>query len=179
MELDWAILDAIQNLIGGSFMDAVMPKITALGNGGLIWIIIGVVLLISKKHRKAGIFVLAGLLIGLIIGNGLIKNLVQRERPCWINQDFNLLIPSPKDYSFPSGHTQASAIAATIITLYRKKWGAVVIPIAALIAFSRMYLYVHFPTDILGGAVIGITIGVLTFMMGNKIVSAIKDKSGN
>ena len=152
-----------------------MPKITALGNAGILWIIIGICLLISKKHRKTGILVIVGLLMGLIIGNGLVKNLVARQRPCWINPDFNLLIPIPKDFSFPSGHTQASVIAATILTMANKKWGYVVIPIAVLIAFSRLYLYVHFPTDVLGGAVMGIIIGVVTFMVGNKIADRIRE----
>lgn len=129
-----------------------MPRITVLGNAGIIWIIIGVAMLISKKYRKYGVLVLAGLLIGLIIGNGIVKNVVQRARPCWIDTNFKMLIAIPKDYSFPSGHTQASCIATTIITLTNKKFGWVVIPLTILIAFSRMYLYVHFPTDILGGS---------------------------
>lgn len=171
MAIDWAILNGIQDVFGSSFMDAVMPKITLLGEYGFIWIVLGVGLLFTKKHRRIGFLVLIGLLLGLIIGNGLIKNLVQRPRPCWINQDFTLLIPNPKDYSFPSGHTQAAAIAATMITLYKRKWGTVVIPLAVLIAFSRLYLYVHFPSDILGGAVTGITIGCVTYIVGNKIAA--------
>ena len=140
MNLDWMILDKIQDIFGSGFMDFLMPKITFLGNGGMIWIIIGVLLLISKKHRKIGFLVLIGLLMGLIIGNGIVKNLVARPRPCWLNPDFPLLISVPKDYSFPSGHTQASVIAATIITLYRKEWGWIVIPLSVVIAFSRLSL---------------------------------------
>lgn len=174
MAIDWAILDGIQDIFHSSFMDAVMPKITLLGEYGFIWIALGVGLLFSKKYRKAGVLVLIGLLLGLIIGNGLIKNLIQRSRPCWINQDFTLLIQNPKDYSFPSGHTQAAAIAATVITLHKRKWGMVVIPLAALIAFSRLYLYVHFPSDILGGAIIGMAIGCATFIFGSKIIVRLK-----
>ena len=73
MNLDWMILDKIQDIFGSGFMDFLMPKITFLGNGGMIWIIIGVLLLISKKHRKIGFLVLIGLLMGLIIGNGIVK----------------------------------------------------------------------------------------------------------
>lgn len=83
-----------------------------------------------------------------------------------------MLISIPKDYSFPSGHTQASVIAATILTLYKKKWGIVVIPLTVIIAFSRLYLYVHFPTDVLGGALLGLTIGLFTYYVGNKIIEA-------
>ena len=123
MAIDWTILDGIQKIFGGSFMDWLMPKITVLGNGGIVWIIIAVCLILTKKHRKAGFLVLIGMLLGLIIGNGILKNVIARSRPCWINKDWQMLISIPKDYSFPSGHTQASVIAATILTLYKKKWG--------------------------------------------------------
>lgn len=165
MALDWTILNGIQELFQSDFMDMIMPKITALGNAGIIWIVIGVCMLISKKYRRQGFVVLIGLLMGLIIGNGLVKHLVARQRPCWLNPDFSLLIPTPKDFSFPSGHTQASVIAATILTLYNKKWGIAVIPLAILIAFSRLYLYVHFPSDVVGGAVMGVIIGSGTFIL--------------
>lgn len=165
MALDWAILNEIQDIFGGPFMDFVMPRITMLGNAGVFWIILGVCLLISKKHRKEGVLVLIGLLMGLIIGNGIVKNLVARERPCWLNPDFHLLIANPKDYSFPSGHTQASVIAATILTMCNKKWGVIVIPLAILIAFSRLYLYVHFPSDVLAGALMGVIIGAATVVV--------------
>ncbi len=177
MNIDWEILEQIQRSLGSTFMDIVMPKITALGNGGLIWIILALCLLISKKHRKIGFLVLIGLLLGLILGNGLIKNLVARPRPCWIDSRIHLLIPNPKDYSFPSGHTQSSFIAATILTLYQKKWGWIVIPLAALISFTRLYLYVHFPSDVLGGMFIGILIGIFTFYVGNIILKSFE--SGN
>ena len=167
--MDWAILNWIQDIFASPFMDFIVPKITSLGNGGLIWIVM-IYLITTKKYRKTGIFVLVGLLIGLVIGNGIIKNVVARPRPCWINTDFMLLIPCPTDFSFPSGHTQSSMIAATILTLTNKKWGYVAIPLAILIALSRLYLYVHFPSDVLAGGVIGIAIGIVTFISGNKIV---------
>lgn len=176
MELDWFLLDKIQSMFSSGFMDAVMPKITALGNAGIVWIIMGLAMLISKKYRKTGFLVLIGLLLGLIIGNGFIKNIVARERPCWINTDISLLIPMPMDYSFPSGHTQSSVIAAVIITLNKKDWGWIVIPLAVLIAFSRLYLYVHFPSDVLGGAIIGIILGYVTFYAGNKIIESVKNR---
>lgn len=174
MALDWSILNVIQELFKSDFMNTVMPMITSLGNAGIIWIIIGLCMTISKKYRKTGIFVLVGLLMGLIIGNGLVKNLVARPRPCWLNPDFRLLIECPTDYSFPSGHTQASFISATIITLKHRKMGLIVIPLAVLIGFSRLYLYVHFPSDVLGGAIMGILIALGTVVIGETINRRIK-----
>ena len=174
MALDWNILNGIQELLKSDFMDTLLPMVTSLGNAGIIWIIIGLCMTISKKYRKTGIFVLVGMLMGLIIGNGLVKNLVARPRPCWLNPDFKLLIENPTDYSFPSGHTQSSFIAATIITMKHRKLGWVVIPLAVLIAFSRLYLYVHFPSDVLGGAVMGILIALGTVVIGETINRRIK-----
>ena len=121
MSLDWNVLNWIQENLQCDFLDVFMSKFTLLGEMGIIWIAIAIGLLISKKHKKAGLLVLIGLLLGVIIGNGILKNLVMRSRPCWINTDFNRLIANPKDYSFPSGHALSSTIAATVITLYRKK----------------------------------------------------------
>ncbi len=176
MNLDWIILNKIQGAMSSGFMDMIMPKITLLGSAGIIWIIIGVALLISKKHRRIGFLVLIGLLLELIIGNGILKNLVARPRPCWLNHDFKLLVTMPKDYSFPSGHTFASVISTTILVLYRKEWGWFLLPLAVLIAFSRLYLYVHFPSDVLAGAVLGVIIGCITYYAGNKIIDKIINK---
>lgn len=180
MNFDWNVLNGIQEILKCDLLDKLMPVVTSLGNAGILWIVIGLVMTISKKHRKTGILVLAGLLMGLIVGNGLVKNLVARPRPCWINEDFNLLIGMPKDFSFPSGHTQASFIAATVITIKNKKMGWILFPIATLIAFSRLYLYVHFPTDVIGGAIMGLIIGTLTVIIGEKIIVRIsQDKKKN
>ena len=161
MNLDWTILNRIQGAMNSGFMDMIMPKITLLGSAGIIWIIIGVALLISKKHRRIGFLVLIGLLLELIIGNGILKNLVARPRPCWLNQDFKLLV---------------SVIATTILCLYKKEWGWFFIPLAVLISFSRLYLYVHFPSDVFAGAVLGVIIGCITYYVGNKIIDNIINK---
>ena len=135
-----------------------MPIITALGNIGAIWIIAAVALLCTKKYRVYGVVLLGCLAVGALIGNGLIKNAVMRPRPCWLDESVTMLIETPSDYSFPSGHTMASVIGATILTAANRKFGLIAIPLAVLIAFSRMYLYVHFPSDILGGLVLGLAI---------------------
>jgi undecaprenyl-diphosphatase len=161
---DWTILHWIQNIVACPVLDYLMPKITALGNGGIIWIVTALVLLWRKQYRKYGIILIVGLITGVLVGNVFLKNLIERPRPCWIDPSITLLITNPTDYSFPSGHTLASVISATILTLTNKKFGYIAIPLAILITFSRLYLYVHFPSDVLGAALLGLLIGVLVFI---------------
>lgn len=119
---------------------------------------------------------LAGLAVGVLAGNLTLKPLIARPRPCWLDESVQLLIANPTDYSFPSGHTLSSVIGATVLTKANRKFGFAAIPLAALIAFSRLYLYVPFPTDILGAAVLGMAIGLLTCIIGDKIWAALAKK---
>ena len=164
-EIEFAVLNAIQNLRCG-FMDAIMVFFTTLGEWGAVWIALGVALLFFKKYRGLGVTILLGLVIGLVTVNLGIKNIVARPRPCAINSAIELIIPFPSEYSFPSGHTVSSFGAATSVFLNNRKMGAFALALAALIAFSRLYLYVHFPTDVLGGVAIGVAISFLsTYIM--------------
>lgn len=156
--VDFSILDFIQNNIRCGFLDAVMPYITRLGDGGVLWIVLGAALLFFPKTRRCGAAILIGLLLSLLICNVLIKPLVARPRPCVLRPVSDMLIAVPGDYSFPSGHTAAAFITAFTIWLSFKRTGAAMSAVAALIAFSRMYLYVHYPTDILGGIILAVII---------------------
>ena len=157
--IEMTFLYALQTL-HFPWLDEVMIRITALGDEGFIWILTGVVLLFFPKTRRVGICVLLSLAVGFLLGNMLLKNLIRRPRPSWLDQQVALLIQNPKDYSFPSGHTLASFEGAVSIWLFNKKLGYPFLLLAALIAFSRLYLFVHFPTDILGGIVLGIFIAL-------------------
>ena len=153
------ILDMIQNLrtpIG----DVVVPLITRLGDAGIIWIILTVLLLIIPKTRKTGVIMMAALLVDVLLCNVLIKNLVARTRPFDVNTAVQLLVAKPRDYSFPSGHTAASFASVTALYLAgeKKMWKAALV-LAVLIALSRLYLYVHYPTDVLGGMLLGCLAG--------------------
>lgn len=176
MAFDWGILHWIQNTIACPFLDAVVPKLTMLGNAGIIWILAGLALLCSKKYRRQGALVLMGLLAGLLVGNIVLKNLVARPRPCWLDPSVRLLNASPTDYSFPSGHTLSSTIAATILTKTDRRFGYAAIPLAVLIALSRLYLYVHFPSDVLIAALLGLLIGELTFRYGGRLLDKLPHK---
>lgn len=168
--IDFSILDFIQNHLRNGALDWLMPKISVLGNAGIIWIIISIILLSIKKYRKCGITLVIGLLLGLLIGNIILKPIVARPRPCWINSDIALLISSPKDFSFPSGHTLSSFIAAIILFKEDKKFGYAAMILAIIIAFSRMYLYVHFPSDILVGVILAIIIAFSAIRISHKFV---------
>ena len=169
--MDFQILYLINN-IHNNILDKIMITLTNLGDAGIIWIIISIILLFIKKTRKCGILMIISMILGLIIGNGILKNLIQRQRPCWIDTNILLLIPNPTDFSFPSGHTLASFEASIMILLHSKKWGIPAIILSILIACSRMYLFVHFPTDILGGAILGTTISILVYYVSEKIIKA-------
>ena len=166
--MEFELLYAIQNL-HNPILDKIMVGITSLGNAGLIWIAIAVFLLLIKKTRKCGALMLVSMILGLLIGNGILKNLIARERPCWINSNIPLLIPNPLDYSFPSGHTASSFTAAVVLGYYFKGWRYIFYIFASLIAFSRLYLFVHYPSDILAGVLLGVVSGLLTIKLINNI----------
>lgn len=174
MSLDWGILQWIQSTLVCPALDILMPNITALGNAGAIWLLAAVVLIITKKYRRQGLFLLLGLAASVLVGNVLLKNLVARPRPCRIDASVPLLIANPTDYSFPSGHTLSSVISAVILAKTDRRFGYAAIPLAVLIAFSRLYLYVHFPSDVLVAAVLGIIIGHLIFRFGDSLLNKLK-----
>ena len=158
------------------FLDSVMPYITYLGEGGILWIILALVLICIKKYRREGFTVAAALILCLIFCNFLLKNIVARTRPFDINTAVELLINPPTDFSFPSGHTAAAfATAVSLLLCKNKLLGIPVLVLAALIAFSRLHLYVHFPSDVLCGMILGV---ILAFAA-HAIINLIYKKAEN
>lgn len=153
--VDFLILDLIQNKLRCKFLDSLMIKCSSLGDGGIIWITISFLLICYKKYRQAGVLILVGLIMGVLIGNCLLKNIICRPRPCWINRAVSLLIPIPYDYSFPSCHTMSSFIAAAVLLHTDIMFAYPAFLLASVIAFSRLYLYIHYPSDIIGGIALG------------------------
>lgn len=147
-------------------LDIIFSNITALGDKGILWIFIGVILLCTKKYRKAGLLLLLSLLACFLIGNVALKNLIQRDRPCWLYPEVRLLIENPTDFSFPSGHSMVGFAGAASLWLTNRKLGAAAYILAAIIAFSRLYLFVHWPSDVLFGSLIGIGIAYVVFYIG-------------
>mgnify|MGYP002598490673 CR=1 FL=1 len=160
MGIEIQFLDWLQTL-HSPIVDKMMLGITHLGDAGIFWIVLAVILLLIPKTRKSGLIVAAALCIDVIVCNGILKNLFARTRPFDVNEAVQLLITAPKDFSFPSGHTAASF--AAVAALYFA--GKVSLVLAVLIAFSRMYLYVHYPTDILGGVLVGLGAGAAGYYL--------------
>ena len=156
---EFAVLDWIQANLRSPIMDLLMAAITTLGNHGLVWLILAGILLLTPKHRKAGVAVLAGLALEVACCNLVLKPLVGRICPCDVNPAVQLLVARPDDFSFPSGHTGASFAAVSALYFSRSRLWMPSLILAVLIAFSRLYLYVHYPTDILAGALLGIMTG--------------------
>ena len=150
-EFEW--LYAIQK-IHSPRLDRIMVFVTGLANHGELWIALGLILLCFVRTRRMGAGVLLSIALGYVTGNLLLKNIFARSRPCWLRPEVPLLVPIPGDYSFPSGHTLVSFEGAFSVFRENRKWGMGAMALAALIAFSRLYLFVHFPTDILGGIVV-------------------------
>lgn len=157
-------------------LDDIMIFITTLGNGGLIFIVMGIIFLLNKKERKIGLNILIALLLCGVFGNLIIKPIVQRIRPYNI-RSMELLIKTPSDYSFPSGHTYSAFATAMSVYFYNRRKSVGLFIYAILMAFSRMYLYVHYPTDILAGIVFGIFFAFVSKKLLDRI-SEFKKKFG-
>lgn len=176
MSLDQTVLHWLRDTLTCPALDLLMPKITLLGDNGAIWLLAAGGLLCTKKYRKQGLVLLGGLAASVLVGNVVLKNLIARPRPCWLDTSVQLLIADPTDYSFPSGHTLSSVIGATILTKTDRRFGYAAIPLAALIAFSRLYLYVHFPSDVAAAAVLGVGIGLAAHTIGGRLLDAVRKR---
>ena len=155
--LDGEILLQIQQHLRTDMLTPLMKFVTFLGNGGWFWILCAVVLLAIPKTRKTGYAAVLSLIFGVIVTNLLLKNIVARPRPFAEIEALIPLIAKPTDFSFPSGHTTASfAVALVMLRILPKKIGIPAVVLAALVAFSRLYLGVHYPTDVLVGFVVAL-----------------------
>lgn len=157
MDLDVALLEWAASL-HAPWLDRLVVGFTHLGDAGAMWIVLGLALCISKRYRICGLAVLLSLLCSLLCTNVILKNAVARVRP------FDVLPITPlvaeTSWSFPSGHVSASFAAATAMLVLTGKRGIPALALAVLMAFSRLYVQVHYPSDVLGGAVVGALCGV-------------------
>lgn len=140
-----------------------MLFVSSLGNFGAIWIALATLLLIIEKYRHSGLAVSIALLIDFVAVNLIIKPLVGRERPCDVTIPEDMLLACLSDHSFPSGHTAAAFAAAFALFLCHKRAGSAALILAVLMGFSRLYLFVHFPSDVIAGALLGLSFGFIGY----------------
>ncbi len=170
-KMDFTILNWIQEHVRCAALDIVFPAVTALGNKGWLFILIAIILVCIPKYRKWGAAMGTSLGLGFLFGNMLIKNIVARTRPYDLVENITILVDRLSDYSFPSGHTLAAFEFFTVVCLMpvKKVYKVLAGILAFAIAFSRLYLYVHFPSDVLMGMLLGTLFGV----MGVRIVTMV------
>ena len=171
---DLPILEWIQANLQSGFLDTVMPIITLFGEDGLFWIAWSVLLILFPKTRKIGLGMGFAMAMGLLLCNVTLKPLIGRIRPYDFQRErfgviIKLLIEEQHDFAFPSGHTIASFEACTVLLLGSKKLGIPATLLAILIAFSRLYLYVHYPTDVIASIILGTIFGVIGYLVATKI----------
>ena len=174
---DLPILHWIADNLQCGFMDGFMKFVTLFGEAGIFWIATALVCLFFRKTHKTGLGMGIALLIGLVVCNLVLKKVIQRPRPYDYEWDhfkvlIELKISGLGDFSFPSGHTIACFEASVVLMLMHKKMGIPALILAILVSFSRLYLYVHYPTDVLASIVLGIGIAFLACFLVDKIWAA-------
>lgn len=182
MAFDMAIFQWVESALWNPVLDSIMKVITTLGDGGILWIVVGLALVFPKKTRKYGVMVIVGLLFSLLINDYILKPLIARPRPFDLDIDwwkaqfvYPEIIKHPDSWSFPSGHTSSSFAAATALVFTKRK--SLYIPggiMAVLIAFSRIYVHVHYPTDVIAGVVVGILYGLLAYLVVSRLAPVIQ-----
>ncbi len=170
--IDFAILNAIQEHCRSPLSDSVLSFISHLGDLGTVWLLISLLLVLRRRTRTAGISLLIALFTANLLGNFIIKPLVERPRPFWLAPPADLLPAALREtsFSFPSGHTISSFAAACALMTHSRRLGIPALLLACLIAFSRLYLYVHFPSDVLTGMILGIICGILSGKLTQKFI---------
>ena len=153
------------------FLDRFMVLIfnDIVGSKGQLWVVLGIILLIIPKTRKTGICVLLSYALSFVIGDFILKDLISRPRPCMIDETVALIVSRPSSFSCPSVHSMLAFASASSVFWFHRKAGIFTLIFAALVGFSRMYFFVHFPTDVLFGIVLGFAIGTLVYYLMKKV----------
>lgn len=178
---DWPVFKWVETNFWCPANDVFFKIITTLGNGGIIWILTALLLMCFKKYRKYGVMLICGLVIMLFTNNIVLKNLIARPRPYntvgapdWYS--FRYIVAKETSYSFPSGHASSSILAVIPIWKAKYRWGIYALILALLICFSRVYIEIHFCSDILAAMFVGIIYGILGCILGKFLFDRFDDK---
>lgn len=185
LHFDLSVFQWVQTIHGG-FLDKLMVIITSLGEGGIIFIAVALALLCTKKYRKAGVAIIVALLVMEVGNNIILKTIFARPRPfnldptqyAWWHEIYKFpeLVKRPDSYSFPSGHTSSAFAAGVALLWYDRKFGIPLTLFAAVMGFSRIYVEVHYCTDVLFGALAGIVYAILGVLIVNKLYPVVMPK---
>lgn len=167
--IDNKILDFIENYLQFPLLDKIMTIITWAGNCGLVWNLLAIYL-INNNYRMLGYRVIISLILTAIVGEGIIKHLIRRSRPFIKISHTTLLISKPMTYSFPSGHAASSFSVAGIFIIQNSDMSMYITSLALLIAFSRLYLKVHYPSDVLIGIILGLSSSIVVCSLFNTVI---------
>ncbi len=167
---DLRVLHYIHDHMRNRACNIIMPLVTMTGNFGILWFLAAGALFFTKQHRTVAYATFWSLFFSALFGNLIVKNLVKRRRPYDVAPGINTIISHPADYSFPSGHTSSSFAAATAIFMFLPTIGIIAFVAAIMISFSRLYLCVHFLSDVLIGVFLGTAIGIAVHFVLNMIL---------
>lgn len=172
LNFDLKIFEWIQTINSNAFLTPVLKIITTLGEGGIIFILMGLILLVTKKYRKIGFAMLVALVVMVVCNDFILKELFARPRPFnleydWWNEIYKYpeIVSRPDSWSFPSGHTSSAFAAAVAVLWYNRKIGIPTFIFAAIMGFSRIYVQVHYPSDVIAGAIVGIIYGMIGILV--------------
>ena len=162
INFEGSILLFLQNYVRNPVLNALLIPFTVSNNAGIPCILIVAVFIYFKSLRKVGILMGISLLLEFLLNNLIIKNLFARIRPYEVIDGLILLVGKAPDYSFPSGHTgSAFALAVVIFMVMDRKYGIIALILASLMGFSRLYVGIHYPSDVLGGVILGVVTSVI------------------
>ena len=167
------LLQGLQEAVGCPLLDKITVAISTTGDKGIGMILLALILLCIPKARKVGAVVAVALVLDLLLVNLTLKPLVARVRPYDLGFDLNLITHHPSDFSFPSGHTAVAFAGAVALYAAGKKWMAAGLVYACCMGFSRMYLLMHYPSDVLFGALFGALCGVAALYLYKRVEAAV------